>query len=257
MKRNYKQLPRKNHAFKWVDHPLYNTWCLMKSRCYNPKHTQYKDWGGRGIKVCKQWKYDFEQFVKDMGEKISGDYSIDRIKNNKNYKPSNCRWATRLEQNRNKRVYVKNNTGYSGVIKLPHGGFQTRSINTRIILGVFKTLKQALKAQKKNKKQDKPRLNNTTGLKGVTLKDGTYRVRKVINGVRMELGSTKSLEEAKKIYDSGEKKQTSVANTTGLKGVTIMKNGQYRVRKTIDGVRKSLGTFNTLDECEVVLNENS
>lgn len=80
----------------------YKAWRTMMDRCLNPNNKHYKSYGGRGINFCDEWA-DFMSFIKDMGLKPGKDYSLDRINNDLGYFPENCRWATSLQQNNNRR----------------------------------------------------------------------------------------------------------------------------------------------------------
>jgi hypothetical protein len=84
--------------------PEYEAWVQMKSRCSNPKHPDYHNYGGRGIKVCEKWKGSYEAFLRDIGRRPSPMHSLDRARNSQGYKPGNVRWATTAQQNQNTRL---------------------------------------------------------------------------------------------------------------------------------------------------------
>lgn len=81
--------------------PEYRSWQAMKRRCYYPKDILFHRWGGRGIRVCDHWIHSFENFLEDMGMRPSLQHSLDRLDNDSDYGPQNCRWATRSQQCRN------------------------------------------------------------------------------------------------------------------------------------------------------------
>lgn len=87
----------------------YSVWNSMLNRCRNPKVPAYKNYGGRGIVVCDEW-HSFESFYADMGDPPPG-FDLDRINNNGNYEPNNCRWTTRSENIKNARARKTDSTG--------------------------------------------------------------------------------------------------------------------------------------------------
>lgn len=82
--------------------PTYRSWLSMKNRCLNPRTPSFATYGGVGITVCERW-LNFGQFLADVGERPSAGHSLDRIDGTRGYEPGNVRWATRQEQNRNRR----------------------------------------------------------------------------------------------------------------------------------------------------------
>jgi len=115
----------------------YYTWQNMRRRCLDAGNCQYKNYGGRGIKVCERWLESFDNFLSDMGEKPRG-YTLDRIDNDGNYEPGNCRWATVKDQCANKRTTILHTR--NGVTKcMSHWadeiGLKRRSVQMRISRG--------------------------------------------------------------------------------------------------------------------------
>lgn len=187
-------------------HPLYGTWKRMRSRCMCKSHPRFADWGGRGIKVCKRWD-DFALFVKDMGERPEG-HSLDRIDNNGDYCPENCKWSTVSEQNKNQRVRKDSESGIKG-IKKTKSGYSVRIYRDlkAIQLGVYEKLDDAIRAYNTGVNSQKTRSNNKTGLIGVCKnKSGSYSAYIYVDGKTKHLGSSKDFFEAVCLRKSEERK---------------------------------------------------
>ncbi len=110
----------------------YRTWVKMRSRCNDPNDKAYHRYGGRGIKVCDRWS-KFVNFISDMGERPDG-HSIERINNDQGYSPENCKWATHIEQSRNKRTSVYSEMQARVVLGMLEKGF--RGIHVSKLTGI-------------------------------------------------------------------------------------------------------------------------
>ena len=133
------------HSTKGTRSSTYNSWAGMLTRCRNPKSAAYKYYGARGISVCDRWLV-FETFLTDMGECPRGK-SIDRINNDGDYEPANCRWATRAQQASNQRKRLNPVTRLKGIRQRYNGRFEAR-INQQYV-GVFDTVDEARDAIEK------------------------------------------------------------------------------------------------------------
>jgi len=118
----------------------YHIWLGMIQRCHNPDNHAFKWYGARGIKVCDRWRYSFENFFEDMGKKPSDKYTIDRIDNDGDYCPENCKWVTRKEQANNTRSNSRHE--FNGVVKNISGwadeyGMNYKTLYSRLERGWF------------------------------------------------------------------------------------------------------------------------
>jgi hypothetical protein len=104
-------------GYRIVEQPGYSTYTGMKQRCSDINSAHYHRYGGRGIEICDRWKQrgGFWNFIEDMGDRPSKYHTVERIDNDGNYEPSNCRWATYKEQCENRRTRIDNKVGISGI----------------------------------------------------------------------------------------------------------------------------------------------
>jgi hypothetical protein len=130
--------------------PEYHAWIAAIRRCTDPQYASYRNYGGRGIKVCERWRNSFETFLADMHNRPSPLHSLDRMDNDGNYTPTNCKWSTKREQVINRRNLKIGVSGVTGVLSNKYGTYTVRISHNhkRINLGNFQTLDDAIAARK-------------------------------------------------------------------------------------------------------------
>lgn len=130
---------------KWGEFPRaeYQVWYGMVARCCDRRHPYFARYGGRGIRVCEHWRRDFMAFLSDMGPRPSRAYSLDRLDNDGDYAPENCRWATRHQQAHN-RAFVRDAVGVERIGNRWRA--QIRIAGHRAFVGSFKTFADAQEA---------------------------------------------------------------------------------------------------------------
>ena len=139
--------PNTKHGYYY--HPLYKVWGGMKYRCYNRNHVHFIDYGGRGITVCDEWKYSPKIFIEwCLRNGWEKGLTIDRIDNDKGYYPSNCRFSSMTEQNRNRRKMKNNSSGITGVCFTGRGKKPYQVTLSGKYIGSFATTEEAIVARK-------------------------------------------------------------------------------------------------------------
>lgn len=168
--------------------PLYNTWRMMNYRCYSEKHISYKSYGGKGVTVCEEWRWDnpngFNNFCEDVGKRPES-HTLDRRVTTGNYEPGNVRWATSKEQQNNLRTEKDTESGRLGVV-LYNGKWiaQIYLLGATRCIGIYSNKEQAVESRARVEN-----IRNTEGdAAAITLIESTTTL--TIKGKRKYFGKT-------------------------------------------------------------------
>ena len=145
----YANLVARNTKHGFTNTRIYRIWKGMKNRCYNNNTEDFNTYGNRGITVCDQWRNDFMSFYKwSMQNNYQDGFEIDRINNDGNYCPENCRWVTHIVNCRNRGLRSNNTSGYIGIKQTRHKRWVSAIVVNykTIYLGVYGTKKEAAQA---------------------------------------------------------------------------------------------------------------
>ena len=271
-----KQIEYKGELINSTDHPLYHTWEAMKQRCYYKNADNYHLYGGRGITVCDRWLNSFKNFYEDMGDKPEpiDDYTLDRKDVDGNYEPSNCRWATWSEQHINKRItpvsgynwiYVKNgNYVYRRVINKKLISLKT-TLNLEDTIAIGKEFEKLLEQNKdySHLLAEPIQAEFKSLVTGVYWRSDIekYRVRRLYNGKKVNLGVYSDINEAEYIsleWDRRLKEEKSIEdmiykkkeikNKSRYKGVYYITKGKWLGTITILGKNYSTRSVGSEEE---------
>lgn len=219
--------PRKTKHQGESMYPEHRVWTSMRNRCTSPLSPAWKNYGGRGIKVCDRWLRSFEDFLADMGRRPGRGYEIDRIDNDGDYEPGNCRWASQKENSRNRRsariVEFRGRrmclSEACELVGMPYSTVLSRLSGGWTVAVALATPVREKAEKGKAKSLATPKQENKHGFKGVKVTaSGRFKGRRIVNGKRVETATFETPEEAFAAYEQLGKKSEGPRGVRGGSG---------------------------------------